>query len=136
MNHNDLGFLSIILIVIYDLYKDQMFFLNVYIIGSFLNYYLNKFLNKNTDFSNDREDDTFKKPSLLIQHITYSIVYLSNLTNNNLLLFICCIILFTIILLKIKFEENSNLQILSGILFGLFSGYFVFNIFDEINKSY
>lgn len=136
MNHNDLGFLSIILIVIYDLYKDQMFFLNVYIIGSFLNYYLNKFLNKNTDFSNDREDETFKNPSLIIQHITYSIVYLSNLTNNNLLLFISCIILFTIILLKIKFEENSNLQILSGILFGLFSGYFVFNIFDEINKSY
>lgn len=132
MNHNDLAFILIVFIVTYDLFEYQKFFLNGYVLGSIINYYLNKFLNKNTDLMNDREDEIFCKPSLLIQHISYSIMYLFQITEKYILIYTSCIILFTLILIKIKLEENNNLQILSGIIFGLFIGYINYYVLNEI----
>lgn len=129
MNYKELGGIIIILIVYYDLYKDQQHYLNVYLVGMVINYYINKFLNTNTLEMSDREDMVYGKPSLLIQHISYSLSYIMNITENNLLLFIGLVLLFTLILTESNYENKSNITIISGIIFGSLIGFFSYELF-------
>jgi|TARA_B100000900_G_scaffold411456_1_gene431184 hypothetical protein len=129
MNYKELGGIIIILIVYYDLYKDQQHYLNVYLIGMVINYYINKFLNTNTLDMKDMEDMVYGKPSLLIQHISYSLSYIMNITENNLLLFIGLVLLFTLILTESNYENKSNITIISGIIFGSLIGFLSYELF-------
>ena len=129
MNYKELGGIIIILIVYYDLYKGQQHYLNVYLVGMVINYYINKFLNTNTLEMSDREDMVYGKPSLLIQHISYSLSYIMNITENNLLLFIGLVLLFTLILTESNYENKSNITIISGIIFGSLIGFFSYELF-------
>ena len=128
MDYKELGGIIIILIVYYDLYKEQKYYLYVYLVGIIINYVINTLLNTNTTYMNDREDMVYGEPSLLIQHISYSLSYIMNITENNLLLFGGIILLFTIILTESNYENKKNIEIISGMIFGSLIGFLSYEL--------
>ena len=129
MDYKELGGIIIILIVYYDLYKEQKYYLYVYLVGIIINYVINTLLNTNTTYMNDREDMVYGEPSLLIQHISYSLSYIMNITENNLLLFGGIILLFTLILTESNYENKKNIEIISGMIFGSLIGFLSYELF-------
>lgn len=128
MNYKELGGIIIILIVYYDLYKEQKYYLYIYLVGIIVNYVINNLLNTNTRYMNDREDMVYGEPSLLIQHVSYSLSYIMNITDNNLLLFGGIILLFTLILTESNYEEKKNIEIISGMIFGSLIGFLCYEL--------
>tara|TARA_A100001035_G_C27768946_1_gene495226 strand:+ start:1168 stop:1566 length:399 start_codon:yes stop_codon:yes gene_type:complete len=129
MDYKELAGILIILLVYYDLYKEQKYYLYIYLVGIIVNYTINNLLNKNTTYMNDREDMVYGEPSLLIQHVSYSLSYIMNITENNLLLFGGIILLFTLILTESNYEDKKNIEIISGMIFGSLIGFLSYELF-------
>lgn len=129
MDYKELAGIIIILLVYYDLYKEQKYYLYIYLVGIIVNYTINNLLNKNTTYMNDREDMVYGEPSLLIQHVSYSLSYIMNITENNLLLFGGIILLFTLILTESNYEDKKNIEIISGMIFGSLIGFLSYELF-------